>query len=179
MKNCKEPNNGGNVIVRENGEIVLKDQSANVVSRFKDWSSDIDALNAKIDSGSGNSIYAHTMALYYQSTQNPSVGVEFDASGIRIKPHASSTSTNIAFEVELVDPTKLVFSTQKPIFYSFRGYNSSYHSYLYSSNPQYCGKLVTPQNATDNIVLDILNDWQSFGTDRCIIEVWAQLEPVS
>lgn len=28
-------------------------------------------------------------------------------------------------------------------------------------------------------VLDVLNDWQSFGTDRCIIEVWAELEPAS
>lgn len=107
MQNCKQPNNGGNVLVRQNGEIELLDQSGSLVSHFEDWSKDVNELDdSKVSKSAFNSYksdikarYAHSLELdgntlkLYNDKQTPTVlsSVELPASGgASIHAHAVS-----------------------------------------------------------------------------------------
>lgn len=227
MQNCKQPNNGGNVLVRQNGEIELLDQSGSLVSHFEDWSKDVNELDdskvsksafnsyksdikaryahsleldgntlklyndkqtptvlssVELPSGGGASKHAHAMALYFNATteENNYVKCEYAADGIRIKPHTTTTSTDLRFEIELTDPTKFVFDPAKPVFWRYLAYNGSYHIYVpMTINEQvYIPSLETPADATTPLLCTQSLDWQTYDTDRAIIEVFAELVAV-
>ncbi len=65
MKNCKEPNNGGNVLIHEDGKITLLDQSGTTVSRVNDWSHDIVKISSDIEKSEEKAAkkYATSIAL--------------------------------------------------------------------------------------------------------------------
>lgn len=65
MKNCKDPNNGGNILIHEDGKIILLDQSGNVVSRLNDWSNDIAHISSEIEKSEEKAAktYATSLAL--------------------------------------------------------------------------------------------------------------------
>lgn len=220
MKNCKNPNNGGNVLVKKDNKIILMDQSLNEVSVVElpeipdppDISGKLDKSEAKeeyahgltldgstlklmnnestpvalasvaLPTPSGGSIHAHAMALYFNGTweENCYVKCEYAADGIRIKAHTTLTSTDLRFEVELTDPTKYVFDPAKPVYWRYYAYNGSYHIYVpMTINEQvYIPPLVTPADATSPLLCTQSLDWQTYNTDRVIIEVFAELEAV-
>ena len=49
MKNCKDPNNGGNILRHEDGKVILLDQCGTNVSQIDDWSKDIGRLETDIE----------------------------------------------------------------------------------------------------------------------------------
>ena len=71
MQNAKNPNNGGNVLRRSDGEISLYDQSGNRVSHFEDWGKEVSNLDdSKLAKSTFNSYksdvkarYGHSLAL--------------------------------------------------------------------------------------------------------------------
>lgn len=65
MKNCKDPNNGGNVLLHEDGKITLLDQSGTIVSRVNDWSNDIAHISSEIEKSEAKAAktYATSLAL--------------------------------------------------------------------------------------------------------------------
>lgn len=221
MKNCKNPNNGGNVLVKKDNKIILMDQSLNEVSAVElpeipdppDISGKLDKSEAKeeyahdliLDGStlklmnnentpqalasvelptpepSGNSsIHAHAMALYFNGMweEDCYVKCEYDADGIRIKAHTTLESTDLRFEVELVDPTKFVFDPAKPVYWRHCVYNSSYQVYVPVSDPVYIPTLVTPEDATSPLLITKAIDWNTYDTSTVIIEVFAELEAV-
>lgn len=58
MKNCKEPNNGGNVLILKEGKLILMDQSANEIS-----SVDLPDTSTKLDVSAAEAEYAHSLSL--------------------------------------------------------------------------------------------------------------------
>lgn len=229
MQNCKSPNNGGNTLRREDGEIRLYDQSANKVSAFGDWSADVanleDAIDGKVSKSTyssdktatkktyghslaldgstlklmdnqatpavlssvnlpsgGASKHAHAMALYFNATteEDNYVKCEYAADGIRIKPRTTVSSADLRFEIELTDPTKYVFDPDKPVYWRYYAYNGSYHIYVpMTINEQvYIPSLETPADATSPLLCSQSLDWQTYNTDRVIIEVFAELVAV-
>lgn len=228
MQNCKSPNNGGNTLRREDGEIRLYDQAANKVAAFADWSADVanleDAIDGKVSkstyssdktaqkktyghslaldgstlklmdnqttpavlssvnlpSGGGASKHAHAMALYMNGMweEDCYVKCEYDATGIRIKAHTTLDSAVLRFEVELTDPTKFVFDPNKPVYWRYLSYNSSLQVFepIGSAKNTYIPALVTPADATSPLLCTQSLDWQTYDTDRVIIEVFAELE---
>lgn len=218
MKNCKNPNNGGNVLIKRDNNIVLMDQSLNEISSIPlpeipeppDISGKLDKSEAKeeyahdlildgstlklmnheatpvalasvaLPTPGGGSIHAHAMALYNNSTESAAVAAEYAAEGIRIKAHNTDDSAKLSFDIELVDPTKYVFNTSKPIYWRYLAYNSGYYVYvpMTASEAVYIPGLVTPADSTSDISCSKSMDWQTYDTSTAIIEVWAELEPV-
>lgn len=58
MKNCKDPNNGGNVLISKEGKLILIDQSANEIS-----SVDLPDISTKLDVSAAEAEYAHSLSL--------------------------------------------------------------------------------------------------------------------
>lgn len=131
--------------------------------------------------GGGGSVHAHAMALYFNATteEDNYVKAEYAADGIRIKPRTTVSSADLRFEVELTDPTKYVFDPDKPVFWRYLAYNGSYHIYVpMTINEQvYIPPLETPADATSPLLCTQSLDWQTYNTDRVIIEVFAELVP--
>ena len=65
MKNCKDPNNGGNVIRHEDGKIILLDQCGTNVSHIQDWAHDIEKVEGDIEKSEAKAAktYATSLAL--------------------------------------------------------------------------------------------------------------------
>lgn len=137
--------------------------------------------SVNLPSGGGAGVHAHAMALYFNATteEDNYVKCEYAADGIRIKPHTTTTSTDLRFEIELTDPTKYVFDTGKPVYWRYYAYNGSYHIYvpMTISEQVYIPSLETPTDATTPLLCTQSLDWQTYDTDRVIIEVFAELVP--
>lgn len=65
MKNCKDPNNGGNILRHEDGKIILLDQSGTYVSQIQDWAHDIEKVEDDIEKSEAKAAktYATSIAL--------------------------------------------------------------------------------------------------------------------
>ncbi len=130
-------------------------------------------------SGGGSGIHAHAMALYFNGMweEDCYVKCEYDADGIRIKAHTTLDSAVLRFEVELIAPTKFVFDPAKPVYWRYYAYNSSLQVYepVGSAKNTYIPALVTPADATSPLLCTQSLDWQTYDTDRVIIEVFAEL----
>lgn len=129
--------------------------------------------------GGGGSVHAHAMALYHNAMDDASVVAEYDATGIRVKARNGASSTDLTFDIELTDPTKYVFDPAKPVYWRYSAYNSSYYIYvpMTINEASYIPTLKTPADATSPLLCTQRLDWQTFDTDRVIIEVFAELIP--
>lgn len=63
MKNCKDPNNGGNVLKHEDGKIILLDQCGTHVSYIQDWSKDIEKVSGDIEKSEVKAAKTYATAL--------------------------------------------------------------------------------------------------------------------
>ena len=123
------------------------------------------------------SVYAHAKALVLPDTTNAAVVVEYDANGIQINMVNSSSSNKIDFTISLTNPSQFVFDTTKPLFYQFQIQNQAYGTYIPETSAQYCGKTVTPTDATTAVSVSRDTNYQQFQPGyHMIIDVWASLK---